>query len=1121
MGQQMFEWRMLPWRDQNGDIPEGAIPAALQARDEYLQSNIDSSGFGPIPGSGLTWVSRGPENVGGRTRQMIVHPTDSDILWAASAGGGVWKSFDRGETWTAMNGNLQNYIVSSLTLDMNPPPSGPPTYKTMYAGTGEGWHNGGGIFKSVDGGETWQSLGSTVPTLPCPGDPWCSVNRISIKPGDSEVLLASNNSGVWRSSDGGDNWSPEPTAQGAGSRYVSFDPNDGTKAVAEVMTGLNEVPTAKYLTPSGTWATAQRNDIGNFAVPDGHRIEFAYKSNESNIVYAVNRLEGGAGAEVSRSTNGGQNFTRMNTKLPSEEENGIGISAWAAAVWASPSDPMVVVVGGMGHLFRSENGGDNFTRISDGNIFDSQQPHVDQHCLISDPQQLERVYSCNDGGVWRTENIYTASTTTGWESKTLTYRTAQYNGGVGQMPSGVVFGGTQDNGTTRSTTVDEELIAISAFGGDGCFAAIDDDASHCYGESPGLQIYRSNCGLLGAHPIFRGKGADPWGTLPQPGLNPLVDALPGGYANPVAPFIIDPNQPNRILAGGVSLWRTNNARANYADGPEWFCIRGPAGGPCPVPNPSGSPTPTPSGPPISAVAVAPGNSNIIWIAYNDRKVFKTGNGLDATPTWTQIIPSASPSPAPFNAYITRILIDPNDSDVVYIAKGAVANNLIKTVDGGSNWVDISGPMPEDGGLPESVPIRGIARHPMDPTKLYAGTEIGLYSTINGGAEWKPERAGPANVVVSEVTFMHGSTTLLAATYGRGIWTAETEPQLAPDYVQYDFDGDGRSDPSVYRPTGDLNGWHIRRSQDGYTRVDFGLPGDLVAAEDYDGDRKADVGVYRPTDNKWYRINSSDGSFHATDFGATGDVIVPADYDGDDKADEAVFRPAEGVWWINRSASSPISVSWGSGDDLPVAADFDGDDYADVGVFRLKEGVWYLLTTGNDLEIIQFGMAGDMPVAADYDTDGEVDVAVWRPSNGTWYFLYSTGGVKSVPFGQNNDIPVPADYDGNGRADIAVWRPSEGNWYLLQRDNGFSAFHFGAPGDVPVPSYVLNRDGERMPPTGSAPSLPQIKSPTAEWFATGIPQERFARKTFKPGSMPGISDPDRIRKQLGQPARRAS
>lgn len=1136
MGRAMFEWRMLPWLDENGDIPEGALTEALQARDEYLQSGLDSDGFGEIPASHLTWVSRGPDNVGGRTRQMIVHPTDSDILWAASAGGGVWKSFDRGDHWLPMNGNLQNYIVSSLTLDTNPPPQGPPTYQTMYAGTGELGYNGGGIFKSTDEGTTWTLLGSTDPRL-AGNSHWASVNRISIKPGDSQVLLASNNSGVWRSTNGGVNWSPEPTALDSGSRYVSFDPNDGTKAVAEVveMVGLDPVPTAKYMylnQGQPTWATAQRR-IGPagayvpFALPDGHRIEFAFKPNESNVVYALNRFSGNpAKAEVSRSTDGGHHFTRMRTNLPPGEENGIGVSAWAAAVWASPTDPMTVVVGGMGHLFRSTDGGDNFVRISDGNIFVGEQPHVDQHCLVSDPQQLERVYSCNDGGVYRAENIYNASTTSGWENKSRTYRTSQYNAGVGgilnpgggQLPINVIYGGTQDNGTMRSTVADQD--AISTIGGDGGFAAIDADASHCYGSLPGLLVYRGNCGVNHlTYPIFRGIGAHPWFGVE--GTNALIDALHGG-SNPVAPFVIDPNDPNRIIAGGLSLWRTNNARETRWEthGPAWFCIRGPAGGPCPVPNPSGSPTPTPPGAfPVSAIAVAPGYSNIIWVAYNNWTVFKTTNGLDATPTWTQITPSPGPSPEPLNAFITRIVIDPNDPDIVYVAKGAVANNLIKTVNGGGTWTDITGPLPVNGGLPDNIPIRGIARHPNDPDRLYAGTEIGLFSTENGGATWQTELAGPANVSVSEVTFIRGSTTLLAATYGRGAWTAETEPAPAPNFIPFDFDADGRSDVGIFRPSDGT--WRVRRSRDGFLETQFGADGDAVAAEDYDGDQKADLTVFRATEGAWYRLNSSDGSFHASYFGINGDIVVPADYDGDDLADEAVFRPSDQNWYIDLSTTGFTTVNWGLEDDLPVAADFDGDDHADVGVFRLKDGVWYLLTTGNGYEYYQFGMDGDMPVAADYDGDARADVAVWRPSNGDWWFLNSSGGITARHFGQEGDIPVPADYDGDGLSDIAVWRPTNGNWYLLNSRSGVYVFEFGAQGDVPVPSYVLNRDAARIAPIGPNASVPKIDAPTTEWFATGIPQERFARKTFKPGSIPGISDSNKIRKLLGQPPRRGN
>jgi hypothetical protein len=136
LGREIREWMLLPWRDANGSIPAGRTAEALAAREEYLNSGLDADGFGELAVSHLRWRSHGPNNIGGRTRQVIVHPTRSDILWAAAIGGGVWKSTDRGETWTATNGGLENYVVSSLALD----PNSGPEYGTLYAGTGEGGH---------------------------------------------------------------------------------------------------------------------------------------------------------------------------------------------------------------------------------------------------------------------------------------------------------------------------------------------------------------------------------------------------------------------------------------------------------------------------------------------------------------------------------------------------------------------------------------------------------------------------------------------------------------------------------------------------------------------------------------------------------------------------------------------------------------------------------------------------------------------------------------------------------------------------------------------------------------------------------------------------------------------
>ncbi|MEO8650554.1 MAG: S8 family serine peptidase [Acidobacteriota bacterium] len=276
----------------------------------------------------------------------------------------------------------------------------------------------------------------------------------------------------------------------------------------------------------------------------------------------------------------------------------------------------------------------------------------------------------------------------------------------------------------------------------------------------------------------------------------------------------------------------------------------------------------------------------------------------------------------------------------------------------------------------------------------------------------------------------------------------------PKHTPFDFDGDGRADISVVRPTD--NKWYIDRSQAGFTETSFGVTGDKVTPADFDGDGKTDIAVWRPSDGNWYIISSDLNTFRSVPWGVDGDVPVPADFDGDKKADLAVFRPSDGTWYRILSQQGYSFVNFGVAGDKPQLGDFDGDTKADLAVYRPSTGFWYLYMTTEGFRGYNWGIDGDVPVPGDFNGDGRTELGIFRPATGDWWtYEPSTFAVSRAVWGQTGDVPSPADYDGDGKCDYSVFRPGSGTTYVLKSSGGIFSQTFGVDGDRPLASAFLN------------------------------------------------------------------
>ncbi len=272
-------------------------------------------------------------------------------------------------------------------------------------------------------------------------------------------------------------------------------------------------------------------------------------------------------------------------------------------------------------------------------------------------------------------------------------------------------------------------------------------------------------------------------------------------------------------------------------------------------------------------------------------------------------------------------------------------------------------------------------------------------------------------------------------------------------AKFDFDGDARSDISVFRPS--TNVWYLLTGPNyQFSQRTYGNSGDIIVPADYDGDGKTDFAVFRPSSGNWIYIKSSDNSTQTFHWGQAGDIPLPSDVNGDGTDDFVIYRPSSNNWFRVTTTGVFTEIVFGTAGDKPLIGDFDGDGKADPAIYRPSTGTWWYAASGagNAFRAVRWGIAEDIPVPADYDGDGQTDIAVFRPSNGAWYIINSNNSSYTLlGFGLTEDKPVAADYDGDGKADIAVFRPSTGVWYLLRSTSGFTGLQFGLAEDTPIPA----------------------------------------------------------------------
>lgn len=282
-------------------------------------------------------------------------------------------------------------------------------------------------------------------------------------------------------------------------------------------------------------------------------------------------------------------------------------------------------------------------------------------------------------------------------------------------------------------------------------------------------------------------------------------------------------------------------------------------------------------------------------------------------------------------------------------------------------------------------------------------------------------------------------------------------------AQVDFDGDGRTDPSVFRVQN--NTWLINRSSDNsFFAVPFGTSStDIITPGDYDGDGRTDIAVWRSTTGIFFVLRSSDNVVSSFKFGSPGDEPLARDYDGDGRTDYAVARRQGNllVWYISNSGNGSVRIEqFGLASDVAAPGDYDGDGRTDLSVHRGVPGQQATFFTNRStlgFQAVQWGLFGDLIVPGDYDGDGITDYAVVRAGTPfVWYILQSSNqSLRAAPFGTKPQFTVQGDYDGDGKTDIATYDPLTGTFYIARSSGDQVAIPFGRNGDYPIANYATH------------------------------------------------------------------
>ncbi len=712
------------------------------------------------------WQLRGPYNQGGRSRALAADITNPNILLAGGASGGMWRSTDKGLSWTKVSDPQVLQSVSCVVQDTRNGKT-----NTWYYATGEGHSNltilgtgngelmGNGIFKSTDDGQTWTLLQSTATNSPNQFiSPLQIIWKIALDTTNysADIIYAAAQGAIYRSSDGGNSWNA----------VLGSNQNNSTYSDVEVTSGGDVYAVLSNGNVQGVWHS---NDGINWTdiTPSGFpsvyaRMIIASAPTDKNILYLLaNTPNTGMPGDPQDGTNdyhslwkydaSSQQWTDLTNNLPSWNGKVGGYSSqggYDMVIKVKPDDKNFVLIGGT-NLYRTTNGFatqldstdwiGGYSTVNDISSYPNQHP--DEHDLFFLPSNSKVLYSANDGGLSVTNDI--TAPTVDWISLNNGFVTTQfYSVAIDHATnSPYIVGGMQDNGNMVDTAAGPNTSwMVLPGGGDGNISAVANNFQYFY--------YSVQNGA-----IYRGTMNDPQEAFIQPqGASGFMFTTP---------YVLEPSNTNIMyLAAGTHIWINFNVPS--------------------IPMGTGDPTAgwidlnidTTAGN-VSAFGTSHTANHLLYYGTDNGKVFRIDNILTNNYSVNDVTGQSFPQ----GAYVTAIATDPQDEQKVLVAfSNYNVLSLFYSTDGGKDWQSVGGNLEQNpDGSGNGPSVRTVAILQVGQNDIYlAGTTTGLYAAtqLNGmSTQWIQQGSSSiGNLDVEAIDVRNLDGTVIAGTFGGGVYS---------------------------------------------------------------------------------------------------------------------------------------------------------------------------------------------------------------------------------------------------------------------------------------------------------------------------------------------------------------